>query len=156
MTQSSSLALVEKPEYRISLVPQQDCMLLWNKVRPLLKPAVDRMNEDRWTTEHLLVELTSGLQQLWIVFNDDNEITTAATTHVSVYPNNKFLTIRFLGGEGYDIWFYEGMDILKSFAKDIGCAGVEVYGREGFWKKMKDVGFNKNAVMYSCVFEEDK
>ena len=70
------------------------------------------------------------------------------TTEVTHYPARTMLSMHFLGGEGFDDWYGDMLDSLTRYAKDAGCDGIEGIARFGFWKWLKDDGFNKTSAFY--------
>ncbi len=137
---------------RIALVPSSDCSTLWPVVRPLLKSAVGQSN-GRWTLQNVLETLVTGKQQLWVIYEADGNITSAYTTIVSEYPNGKFLGIQFMGGKNFLEWGEEGWEMLKKFALEHDCMGVEAIGRAGLRKHAKRAGFVQRYFVYEHLIE---
>ena len=47
-------------------------------------------------------------------------------------------------------------EILEKFAKDNGCAGIELIGRPGWSRHVAKQGFDTKSVMYQKFFERGK
>ena len=137
---------------QISLIPTDHCERMMNVALQLLAPAIKR-SSGRWTIENVRDGLIEGREQLWLVFNKDKDIVAATTTMIQAYPNMDMLEIIFLGGVGFDEWSESSVNVLKNFAKDCGCDGIETIGRKGFLKPMKGRGFNTPYVVYENLFE---
>jgi hypothetical protein len=131
---------------KISLVPLEYASTAWNQARHWLEPAVEIAN-GRWTMEHLCAAVMMGNTQLWIAF-DDEKVWGAVTTEVTRYPARTMLSMHFLGGESFEDWYGDMLDNLTRYAKDAGCDGIEGIARFGFWKWLKDDGFNKTSAFY--------
>ena len=131
---------------KISLVPLEHAASAWNDVRHYLEPAVETAN-GRWTMEHLCASLTMGRTNLWIAF-DDEKIHGVMTTEVIQYPAKLMLAMHFLGGEDFDSWYSEMLRHITRYGKDMGCDGIEGVARFGFWKWLKDDGFEKSSAFY--------
>lgn len=136
----------------ISMVPVEHIFTVWNQVRPLLAPALDRSN-GRWTTDHLCAALCMGRSQLWIAYREhddtgDAEIVGAMTSEVANYPGRKILAYHFIGGKDFDNWYPQLLRATTAFARDMGCDGVEGVARFGFDKWLKHDGFTKSSAFY--------
>lgn len=141
-----TLAAVAQPEYGIYLVPTHYCVDVWHEARDFLRPAIDRAG-GRWTEEHVLSGLILGQQGLWVV-RKPQEIIGAFTTEIVNYPAKRMLSVHFLGGEAIDEWYPNLSKTLVQYARNGGCAGIEINGRAGFWKWFKDDEFERVAVFY--------
>ena len=130
----------------ISLVPVDHVLSVWDDVRGYLEPAVATAN-GRWTMEHLCASLATGRTQLWIAF-DDEKIWGCLTTEVVQYPAKLVLAMHFLGGEEFDLWYSDLLQQISRYGKDLGCDGIEGVARFGFWKWLKQDGFEKTSAFY--------
>ena len=77
--------------------------------------------------------------QLWVVKQGD-EISMSVVTQLVNYPAKKVMLILFLGGENFDE-FKHLASMIFEFAEYWECESVEIYGRTGWKKKLKDLGF---------------
>lgn len=134
----------------VSLVPPEYVLSEWHRVRDYLEPAID-ICKGRWTMEHLCGACCSGRAQLWIAFDDD-KVYGALTTEITNYPAKKVLAMHFLGGEEFDLWYVEMLEVITRFAKDNDCDGLEGVARFGFWKYLKQNGFEKSSAFYEKGF----
>ena len=121
----------------ISLVPVDHVLSVWGDVRGYLEPAVATAN-GRWTMEHLCASLATGRTQLWIGF-DDERIWGCLTTEVVQIS---------LGGKEFDLWYSDLLQQISRYGKDMGCDGIEGVARFGFWKWLKQDGFEKTSAFY--------
>lgn len=132
---------------QISILKPQEVISFWKVVRPYLKPAVDLSN-GRWNMEYVLAGLVTGRQNLWVAADEDGKIMAAATTEVVDYPLKRMLTMHFIGGEDFDLWYTLMLNGMSEFAKSAGCEGIECVARMGFWKWFKEDGFKKESTFY--------
>ena len=93
-----------------------------------------------------------GRQNLWVSYDGNKVIKAAATTLITPYPNKKLLGIQFLGGAESKAWMDVAMPVLRGFAKDNGCSGIEAIGRYGLWGILKHYGFSRSSVTYEELF----
>jgi hypothetical protein len=71
---------------------------------------------------------------LWVAF-DEGIFKGIVTTQVVTYPQRKLLSMHFCGGTQLKEWKVPMLDLLKKFARDMGCDGIEAVGRPG-WEKV--------------------
>ncbi len=70
---------------------------------------------------------------LWLSIRNGN-IEAIACTEIINYPKKTMCMVRILTGENYANWI--GLeDGIASWAKSIGCTGMESWAREG-WKRV--------------------
>ena len=138
---------------RITLVPQEHIEFIWPKVREMLAPAIERAH-GRWTEQDVLDQLLSGKQFLWLAYRNDGAISSAVTTLISQYPSARLLGIQFAGGTDMQLWSASGMAVMKKFAADMGCSGIETGGRSGWGRYLERFGFKQYIVICEHWFEE--
>ena len=133
--------------HTITLVPPDHLYSLWFEVRDHLGRAVERSN-GRWNMESLYAAISSKHQHLWLAFDKDNQIDGAGTTEFVDYPCKRMLAVQFLGGSKFNDWCWDMMDRFNSWATDNGCQGIEVTGRAGFGKWLKQDGYHRVYTTY--------
>lgn len=149
---ASDLSIVpEDAKYTCTAVPVEEISRIWHVVSPMLKPAIDR-SHGRWSIEHLYHVLLIGGQTLWIAYDSAGKITGTMTTQIIKYPCNTMLAFQFLGGTDFDGWVAVLLPMVKCYARDNHCAGVEGTARFGFWPWLKEAGFNKSYAVYEQIF----
>ena len=124
---------------------------VWPRVKGHLNPAIERSG-GRWTSEYVLASLVTGEHKLWAVVHADSAVCIgAATTQIIQYPEKRFVAIHFLGGDGFEVWYSELLQVLCNYAADCDCDGIECNARFGFWKFFKKDGFKKVSTFYEKV-----
>lgn len=92
-------------------------------------------------------EIKAGNQQLWVAFQDDEEIICAVTTQFMYYPLRVQLAITFAGADDKSMskenWQRIVLDMMD-WGKLHGCAGVEIVGRRGWVRMLKDIGLEES------------
>lgn len=139
---------------RVALIPWDQWMPLWGRVKEMLQPVAERTG-GRWTVDDVAVRLANGHSQLWVAYDHEGIIHAAATTMINNYPSAKMLCVHMVGGTRMSEWMQDGFDLMKRFAADNQCDGVEFYGRSGWAKHMKALGFEKPNVIGTFVFERN-
>lgn len=88
-----------------------------------------------------------GNQQLWILFDGDDNMIAAITTMFSFYPQKKALVIAFCGSNDDTGWVKHRnlvIGTLNDFARENECNSLELSGRAGWEKVLKSLGFEKS------------
>jgi len=138
--------------HTVTLVPPEHLHSLWFEVQGHLTPAVARSN-GRWSMEFLYAAIVSGHQHLWLAFDEDKHINGVGTTEFIDYPCKRMLAVQFLGGSRMNDWCWEMVGRFNSWATDNGCQGIEATGRHGFWKWLKQDGFDRSYTVYEKGIE---
>ena len=89
--------------------------------------------------------------QLWVNFNKEG-VQGAFITKVSVYPQKNILCVLLLGGNEFMKWRDEADALLNAFGKEKNCEYVELFGRKGWGKMLKDIKKALNRKFESSPF----
>jgi hypothetical protein len=130
----------------VSLVPIEHINAVWDRVQPLLDPAVAVTN-GRYTSYDVYVAVQKSTMQLWIAF-DNQAIKGIEVTCVTDYPSKRVLTSMFTGGTNLRHWRNEMMELLVRWAKDNQCEAIEGCGKEGWLKMLEPFGITKGLIMF--------
>ena len=84
--------------------------------------------------EDFIEPLSTGEMQLWVAYEDNDNIHAAMVTQFIQYPQKKILRIISLAGQDFkEIKNFQSM--IEGFAIRYGCTAIEMWGRKG-WKKL--------------------
>lgn len=106
----------------------------WHWIEPLLE-RIDT-SESGFSTFDVLTKIQAGGFQCWIV----PERAVAITT-VTAFPQHSVCTVLQLAGDGLSEWFADIMACIEDFAREMGCKYVEEYGRKGWERVGKSLGY---------------
>ena len=120
-------------KYTVSLVPTEYVDQVWGTVEPYLKKAL-KYAAGKYEPEDVYSLVVDYGYPLWVAF-DDEGIKGAVITRFVQYPRKKYLFLEFCGGRDGFSWKAPMLDVLRSWAKDNGCDGIEGAGRAG-WRKV--------------------
>lgn len=120
-------------DYQVSLVPVEYVDQVWGTVEPYLKKAL-KYAAGKYAPEDVYSLVVDYGYPLWVAF-DDEGIKGAVITRFIQYPRKKYLFLEFCGGRDGFSWKAPMLDVLRSWAKDNGCDGIEGAGRAG-WRKV--------------------
>lgn len=131
-------------ELHVSLISPKGVDKVWSKVGPLLTKSTV-LSEGRYDIVDLYERLKSGAFQLWVVFQTDTTIVAAVTTMITDYPQGRFLSGQFLGGDDHrmDEWRDLICDTLDQWGRDNACKAVEFSGRSGWKKQLAGNGYRE-------------
>ena len=91
--------------------------------------------------------IQDGRYVLWVAYEDPMEIKAAFVTREAHYPCRKMLTIDICGGSEMQSWVSEADRVFRAYARDAGLDGVEMYGRSGWAKALKNLGWAGGTVL---------
>ena len=123
-------------------------------------------NIDAWwhlVQEYLITALEYGLgeysignikksckskdMQLWVKF--DTEVRGAFITKIAKYPQKNLLCVILLGGKEFHKWRDEADALLNAFGKEHNCEYVELFGRKGWGRALKDINYKEITRLFA-------
>ena len=124
-----------------------ECVESMDTIRTWVESSMVHSAGER-TTEQILEQLTQGLIQCWVILDGDVMV-NITLTEVLRYPNK--MTLHIITSTGID-WesHKEEHRELESWAKELGCSSISVWGRRGWEKRLPAMGYEH---VYS-VFEK--
>lgn len=130
----------------MSVIPTEGVDVFWPKVKHLLAPAVAHTN-GRMDMPALLERLYDARYVLWVVYDEDAVIRAAFASRIADYPCRRMLAVEFAGGTGMHHWVELVQYTFRSFARDMGLDGVEMYGRPGWVRMLSRYGWKHAMVL---------
>lgn len=126
--------------------------LVSTKAIDALWPTIDmlfsRVVNDKVHMEDIYNFCLDGTWLLWLhQVPETGEITSAAITEFIEYPQVTNLRVVLLSGDDGD-WL-SGMSIFERFARINQCAYVEIHGRKGWERVLKNGGYNLSHITLS-------
>jgi hypothetical protein len=125
---------------QVSAVPTEYVIPVWPQVQPFMEKAAT-WTHGRYAAEDILDSLLAGERQLWVAFGDDREVKGAVVTGFNVYPKKKYLDLTFIGGDDGFSWKEPMLKMLRHWAYDTQCAGIESSARAGWARIFKADGY---------------
>ena len=139
---------------QVSLVPAEHVDGCWGKIEAFVEKAA-KYTYGRYSAANIYDMVIDGDYQLWIAFTD-NKIKGAVITNVVTYPQRKLLCMQFCGGEDLKDWKEPMLALLRRFATDIGCDGIESTARPGWAKIFQNDGYAANWVTFELPLQTEK
>ena len=85
--------------------------------------------------------------QLWVKF--DKKVQGAFVTKINKYPQKNLLLVILLGGDKFQEWRDEADALLNAFGKENNCEYVELFGRKGWGKLLKDINYKEQTRLFA-------
>jgi hypothetical protein len=123
---------------QVSMVPKELIHTCWESVGPFLDRAA-RYTYGRYTVDDIHAAIVDYDHDLWVAF-EGGEIKGAVVTNFMNYPKRKVLSMTFCGGVELSKWKDPMLDLLRRYAKDMGCDGIEATARRGWAKIFQNDG----------------
>lgn len=130
----------------VSAVPPSEIKTIWPVVAPLLQPAIE-YSGGRIDMRSVFEWLTDGRYLLWVAYQDVARIKAAFVTRVATYPRRKILAVDLAGGSNLNGWLEEVDKTFRAFSRQSGLSGVELYGRPGWARALRQFGWRQSAAM---------
>jgi len=138
---------------QVSYIAPEYIEVVWSKIEEYLKGAAD-YTYGRFNVEDIKQGLYTKPQQLWIAYDEEENVYGAVVTEILIYPRMRTLVMHFTGGVELESWKPDMLKLLQRFAKDSGCDVIESYGRMGWSKVFKNDGFNSRFMFYELPVGE--
>ena len=85
--------------------------------------------------------------QLWVKIS--KEVEGAFVTKISKYPQKNILCVLLLAGKNFSRWRDEADVLLNAFGKENKCEYVELFGRKGWGKVLKDLNYKEQTRLFA-------
>ncbi len=119
----------------------------WSLVEEYLNAAL-KYGLGEYSIEDIKKSCKSKNMQLWVKFNKEG-VQGAFITKVSVYPQKNILCVLLLGGNEFMTWRDEADALLNAFGKENNCEYVELFGRKGWGKILKDINYEEQTRLFA-------
>lgn len=136
---------------QVSMVPKQYVDTCWDQVEPYLEKAA-HYTYGRYTVDDIKASITDYDHELWVVFVG-KKIKAAVVTNIVVYPKRKLLCMSFCGGEDMASWVDSMLALLRKYATEMGCDGLEASARKGWSRVFKNEGYEGKWVTFELPLE---
>lgn len=114
--------------------------LIWSEASPIIEQALAHA-DSKYSLEDVYGFIQSRDMQLWAIYNNKG-LQGITVTQIICYPQEKRLLIVFLAGIDFDKWINLWFP-MRDWAKEEGCTACEIFGRPGWERRLKEIGFEK-------------
>ena len=91
-------------------------------------------------------QVTLGTQMVLIGIR---EVQGAFVTKIAKYPQKNLLCVILLGGDKFKEWRDEADALLNAFGKEHSCEYVELFGRKGWGRALKDIDYKEITRLFA-------
>ena len=85
--------------------------------------------------------------QLWVKVGKQTK--GAFVTKIAKYPQKNLLIVILLGGDEFQEWRDEADALLNAFGKENNCEYVELFGRKGWGRMLKDIDYKEVTRLFA-------
>lgn len=114
---------------------------LWPAVLPLVETGL--VND--WTSEQLHAELIAGRAHLWYATDSGGTIRAILVASIHSYPASRACQVWVVAGSLPDNWS-AFLTYLEHWARAQGCSRLSLYGRPGWERKLRRLGWGVRSV----------
>lgn len=139
---------------QVSAVPTEYVENVWPKVEAFIEGSA-KYTYDRYTADDIFDLLMHYDHALWIAFDGDETVGAVVTSFLE-YPRSRYLNMLFCGGEDIGKWKDPMLSLLRTWARDNGCSGIESTGRPGWAKIFKTDGHTPVWHTYQLPLDDVK
>lgn len=134
-----------------SLVPKEQVQSVLPNALPWIEKTLEEMAYTRWTLEGIVEELQNGKMQLWVCYDKGKHLfviteliteLTGITVHI------------VLGGGRFNKNMLRYLNLIENWAKGLGATGFVIWGRWGWEKLLRPLGFKFETAVFRRTFTE--
>ena len=122
----------------------------WSLVEEYLITALEH-GLGEYSTGDIKKSCKSKDMQLWVKIS--REVEGAFITKISKYPQKNILCVLLLAGKNFSRWRDEADVLLDAFGKENKCEYVELFGRKGWGKVLKDLNYKEQTRLFAKEIE---
>ena len=130
----------------VSMVPAEYVDTCWTKIEPFIEKAAE-YTYGRYSASNLYDMVKDDDHQLWVAY-DGGDFKGIVLTNVMNYPQRRVLCMGFCGGIELKDWKTPMLNLLKRYAKDMGCDSIEAFGRPGWANVFKKDGYQTKWITF--------
>lgn len=112
----------------------------------MLAPAI-QYSGGRIDARSVFEWLMDGRYILWVVHTENPAPVAALVTRVANYPRKSLLAVDLCSGIDLAEWVEEADRTLRIYARHSGLAGIELAGRPGWTRALRNLGWQQFGVL---------
>lgn len=123
----------------------------WPVAKQYLEPSI-KLSRGAFDADDIYNLILDKRAQLWGVH--DGDLKAVIVTEIIIYPKVKRLRLFLLGGHEMINWEDMVADTFDKFAIEHECDGIELLGRRGWVKNLKQYGYEQFDTAMLKKFKE--
>jgi hypothetical protein len=112
---------------------------------PFIQDALEQTDGEE-TLKTILAGIANHERQLWLVKSGHEYIAAVVTMVIRHNSGTLIGEITLAAGRDYHLWDHF-TDVVREWFKERGCKKIQVIGRAGWIKKLKEKGFSQRYVI---------
>jgi hypothetical protein len=118
---------------------------VWPLVKDKIQEALNRNfnPKDHW---HVKEQCKLGLEQLWVIVDDKDDIHGVCVSSIVKQPNYNVGIVNMATGHDLSLWVDQIKEFEKWASKNYGVKKIEIFGRPGWKKMLAPLGFTFSHV----------
>lgn len=142
-----------RDDLRLCAIPSKNVKYMWELVDTMILAGLKYAN-GKYTLQDIYHAILDRDMQLWLIVDIDDIIHAAIVTQIIYYPSKKVMLFVIVSGVKFNNWIHE-LPHFVLFARSHDCESIEFYGRSGWEKKVKKLGFDKIHTVFSLNINGD-
>jgi hypothetical protein len=118
---------------------------VWPLVKDKIQEALNRNfnPKDHW---HVKEQCKLGLEQLWVIVDDKDDIHGVCVSSIVKQPNYNVGIVNMATGHDLTLWVDQIKEFEKWAVENYGIKKIEIFGRPGWKKMLAPLGFTFSHV----------
>jgi hypothetical protein len=118
---------------------------VWPLVKDKIQEALNRNfnPKDHW---HVKEQCKLGLEQLWVIVDDKDDIHGVCVSSIVKQPNYNVGIVNMATGHDLLLWVDQIKEFEKWAVENYGIKKIEIFGRPGWKKMLTPLGFTFSHV----------
>lgn len=117
---------------------------VWDRVKIILQPAVDR--NETLVIENVYLLIKNNLIKLYIAIDNESKIFAAFAIEKVKGLSKSHLRVVLAAGEPMKDWIDELIELMDRLTKECGYEFYEMIGRHGWKKVLKNIGYESDLI----------
>jgi hypothetical protein len=130
---------------KVVAIPPENIDQFWPVLEPMYSQALEKMAWDQYDTDDLHSMIEDG-ETLALVVAKDAKIIAALGLNLVSHPKKRECVILIAGGDAIDEWLEPVNEAIIGLAKEQQADSVVIHGRDGWVRKLKHLGYEKQYI----------
>jgi len=120
----------------------------WSEIKPEIERAIEHGIGES-TAHDMFVGAMNHTYECWEVLDNTGKTVSVGFVRINRFEQHNQLQVVTTAGEGWDEYGPSCLDFIESTAKQLGCKYVTIWGRPGWYKKLKKYGYENTYTVLS-------
>ena len=125
---------------KIISIPRQDIWSMTDAIGPFIRKGLEYAHGEM-DEQSIYEKVSQGLMEAWVVLEGATDPYAVLATELIIHPCNRVVRVVLCGGEHLDKWMDAFLSVMDDYARRWNADGIEVIGRKGWERILKDKGY---------------